>query len=416
MFKRSRIKIVASIMLVLVLLWGGTLGVIYASSYFEMTEQNREMLRVHADMYDLRRTDGVSLPQPEPAPSAGDRDFRRDFEDSPMFRLSTFYTVALSYGGEVLEIRNAQSTVYDDDTLARLAQEIVDGGKESGSRNSLAFYKKDKGGYELVAFMDNTLINESAVTLLRYTLIFGAVAMAIFLALSVFLARRIVDPLEESYKKQKRFISDAGHELKTPVSVVGACAELLSREIGDNRWLADIRYENERMGVLVGQLLELARTESVAHRAERIDLSRETAGEALPFESVAFERGLVLKCRIDSGITVVGSADRLKQLVSVLLDNAIRHSRDGGEVRLSLTREHGYACLSVINEGDGIPPEQREQIFERFWRADDARSGEDGHYGLGLAIAKAVVESHRGHIEVICENGLVEFRARIPIA
>lgn len=414
MFKRSRIKIVASIMLVLVLLWGGTLGVIYASSYFEMTEQNREMLRVHADMYDLWKTDGVSLPQPEPAPSAGDRVFRRDFEDSPMFRLSTFYTVALSYGGEVLEIRNAQPTVYDDDTLARLAQEIVDGGRESGRKKNLAFYKKDKGGYELVAFMDNTLINESAVTLLRYTLIFGAVAMAIFLALSIFLARRIVDPLEESYKKQKRFISDAGHELKTPVSVVGACAELLSGEIGDNRWLADIRYENERMGVLVGQLLELARTENVAHRAERIDLSRETAGEALPFESVAFERGLVLKCRIDSGITVVGSADRLKQLVSVLLDNAIRHSRDGGEVRLSLTRERGYACLSVINEGDGIPPEQREQIFERFWRADDARSGEDGHYGLGLAIAKAVVESHKGHIEVVCENGLVEFKARIP--
>lgn len=401
-------------MLVLALLWGGTLGVIYASSYFEMTEQNREMLEIHADMYTLAKTGDISVPQGEPAPNAGGHGFQRDFEDSPMFRLSTFYTVALTYDGEVLEIRNVQSTVYSDEMLSELAHDIVGGKKESGRKSNLAFYKKDKGGYELVAFMDNTVINESAVTLLRYTLIFGAVAMAMFLALSVFLAKKIVDPLEESYKKQKRFISDAGHELKTPVSVVGACAELLSREIGDNRWLADIRYENERMGVLVGQLLELARTENVARRAERVDLSRETAGEALPFESVAFERGLVLNCRIDSGITVVGSADQLKQLVSVLLDNAIRHCRNGGEVRLTLVKEHGYACLSVVNEGDGIPPEQREQIFERFWRADTARNGEDKHYGLGLAIAKAVVESHKGHIEVVCENGLVEFKARIP--
>ena len=167
--------------------------------------------------------------------------------------------------------------------------------------------------------------------------------MVLFFFLSVFLARKIVNPLEESYQKQKQFISDAGHELKTPVSVVSANAELLSREIGDNQWLQNIQYENERMGMLVGQLLDLARTENVTPQMEHIDFSRLVAGESLPFESVAFEKGLTLNTNITSNIGVIGNSTQLKQLVSILLDNAIRHSKDQGEVWLTLTKEHGFA-------------------------------------------------------------------------
>lgn len=149
--------------------------------------------------------------------------------------------------------------------------------------------------------MDNTIMEESVSTLFRYTLIFGGIAMVLFLFLSIFLAKKIVTPLEESYKKQKQFISDAGHELKTPVSVVSVNAELLSREIGDNQWLSNIQYENQRMGLLVSQLLQLARTENVLPQMERIDFSHLVIGESLPFESVAFEQGLVLKCEIEPG-------------------------------------------------------------------------------------------------------------------
>ena len=162
-------------------------------------------------------------------------------------------------------------------------------------------------------------------------------------------------PLEVSYQKQKQFISDAGHELKTPVSIVGANAELLSREIGNNQWLANIQYENERMGLLVSQLLELARTENVVPKMEHIDFSYLVNGETLPFESIAFEKGIVLHSNITGGISVVGSGDQLKQLVSILLDNAIRHSSGGNEVCLNLTRKQGAAILSVVNKGEEIP-------------------------------------------------------------
>ena len=414
MFKKSRRKIVAAIMSILVLLWVGTLGVIYASSYFEMTKQNEQMLEAHAEMYTINQS--VSeFPSFRPRPD-GNRDFNHKFNpESPRFQLSTFYSVAVSYDGEILEIKNGMSTVHTDEELVSLTESIIKSGRNNGTENNLAFYKTDKDGYTLVSFMDNTVINESAMTLFRYTLIFGGVALVLFFFLSLYLARRIVNPLEESYQKQKQFISDAGHELKTPVSVVSANAELLSREIGDNQWLQNIQYENERMGMLVGQLLDLARTENVAPQMEHIDFSRLVAGEALPFESVAFEKGLNLNTNIASDIGVVGNSTQLKQIVSILLDNSIRHSKGGDGVWLTLTKEHGFAKLSVINKGDEIPAEQREQIFERFYRVDTARNGEDKHYGLGLAIAKAIITSHNGHIEAQCYNGFVEFKVQIPI-
>ena len=416
MFKKSRRKIVAAIMSVLMLLWVGTLGIIYASSYFEMKKQNEQMLLAHAQMYNLPNAFDQMMPPNGPRPD-GNPGFKPGFDpESPKFQLSTFYSVAVSYKGEILEIKNDSPTVYTSDGLARMAKDIIKDGKSTGIKDNLTFLKTDKNGYILVVFMDNTVVNESAVTLFRYTLIFGGVALVVFFFLSVFLARKIVAPLEESYQKQRQFISDAGHELKTPVSVVSANAELLSRQIGDNQWLQNIQYENERMGLLVGQLLDLARTENVTPQMEHIDFSRLVAGEMLPFESVAFEKGLVLNSNITNGITVEGNSTQLKQLISILLDNAIRHSKPDGEVRLTLTKDHGITELSVINKGDEIPAEHRERIFERFYRVDTARNGEDKHYGLGLAIAKAIVDAHHGNIEVLCYNDLVEFRVSLPIS
>ena len=413
MFKKSRRKIVAAIMSVLVILWVGTLGVIYISSYIEMTKQNESMLRAHADMYVISQSSDNQPPE-KPARDDEMHGFEPGFTDTPRFKLTTFYTVAISDSGEVLEVRNAATTVYTDDELEAFALDVYKDGGDYGRKNNLAYYKADKGEYTLVTFMDNTVVNENALTLFRYTLIFGGAALVLFFFLSLFLARKIVKPLEESYNKQKQFISDAGHELKTPVAVVSANAELLSRELGDNRWLANIRYENERMGMLVTQLLELARTENVEPQKEHLDFSRLVEGEALPFESVAFEKGLTLSSNIAPEINVDGNSTQLRQLVSILIDNAVRHSEASGEVYLNLSAEHGNAKLSVINKGNEIPKEERERIFERFYRMDTVRNGEDKHYGLGLAIAKAIVISHKGSISVDCYDGLVEFNVKIP--
>lgn len=408
-------------MSILVCLFIGTLAVIYASSYFEVSATNYAMLERHAEMYMLSEYMDDNAPGNlppnmfEPVPNDPMNDpGGKHFENTPAFQLSTFYSVAVSEDGTVLAIDAAGGELYDEETLEQYATDILKGSSNRGTKGSLIFLVTERNGFTLVTFMDNTIMQESMTTLFRYTLVFGSVALVALFFLAVYLAKRIVKPLEESYQKQKQFISDAGHELKTPVSVVSANAELLSREIGDNQWLANIQYENERMGKLVGQLLELARTENVTPQTERLDFSRLVAGGSLPFESVAFEKGLVLNTEITDHIIVNGNSSQLSQLVSILIDNAIRHGQRGKEVTVTLTESRGMAVLTVINDGEPIPPDKMEQLFERFYRADEARNGEDKHYGLGLAIAKAIVTVHHGKIEVSCYDGKVCFTARIP--
>ena len=411
MFKKSKRKIVAAIMSALVLLFLGTLAVIYFSSYREVSSRNRDMLERYAQLYPMSvRPEDPK--QPDSAPAR--RPDGPRFEDTPAFRLSTFYSVAVSKDGGLLSVDNSGREVYTDEELGEYALEIVKSGKARGVKEHLIYVAVDKGGYTLVAFMDNTIVRDSMTTLFRYTLIFGGIAILALFFVAIFLANRIVRPLEESYRKQKQFISDAGHELKTPVSVVNANADMLRREIGENRWLSNIQYENTRMGALVTQLLELARTENVTPEMAEVELDRIVMGEALPFETVVFEKGAKLQCDVAEDLRVVGNADELRQLVSILLDNAVRHNAPGGSIRVELRREKAHAVLSVSNEGAPIPDEQQKHLFDRFYRADEARTGGDNHYGLGLAIAKAIVEAHHGQIAVSCPEGLVIFTVRIP--
>ncbi len=424
MFKRSKRKIVAAIMAVLALLYLGTLAVIYGSSYFEVSASNYEMLERYALMYSLEEQPGEDMPSKDadfPEKNSFDTDVLMDspdnlhFDEKPAFQLSTFYSVAISDSGEILAMDNETGTVYEDTVLQEYAFEIIDSQKDSGMKESLLYTVAVKDGYTLVAFMDNTIMQQSMTTLFRYTIVFGSIMMVALFFVAVYLAGRIVKPLEESHQKQKQFISDAGHELKTPISVIGTNADLLAREIGENKWLSNIQYENEKMGNLVSQLLALTRTENSDVPTEPLNFSRLVKGEALPFESVAFEKGLLLNYEIQDGLSVEGNRDQLKQLVSILLDNAICHGKNGKEISLTLKEEHGFARLSVINNGNEIPPSEREKLFERFYRGDTARNEKGGHYGLGLAIAKAIVTAHKGKIQVFCYDSRVEFAVLLPL-
>lgn len=412
MFKSSKRKIVAAILSVLVVLLFGSFCVIYLASYAQMTNENRQLLEQYVEEYSLR---GRDLAAEDPKAGQKEKDPGHPPAEPPALELSTFYSVAISKNGQVLKVDAADISTLDEDALTQLALAVIENGKSEGVESHLAYRTADKGGYTLVAFLDNTLILESAGTLITYTLIFGGVTLILLFFLARYLADRIVAPLEESYQRQKQFISDAGHELKTPVAVVNANVEILSREIGENQWLANIQYENQRMSALILQLLDLARTENVVPQMETIDLSRLVYGELLPFESVIYENGLVLESHIDENLHVVGNSVQLKQLTSILVDNAILHSADGKEIGLTLTKEKNSAVLIVSNDGEEIPKEQRKYMFERFYRLDTARTGEDKHYGLGLAIAKAITMTHKGSIDVRCQDGKVEFLVKLPL-
>ncbi len=406
MFKRSRWKIVLSILLTLILLFAGTVCVIYFASYIDMTNENRQLLEQYVEEYSL--SDGGTVN------STNRKPMNSGMPQSPRIELSTFYSVAISKSGQILQVDTSDISSLDESALTELAVEILSEGEMDGIEQNLLYRVADKGAYNLIAFMDNTVLMENSGTLLNYTLIFGAVAFVVIFFIAIFLANRIVAPLEESYKMQKQFVSDAGHELKTPVAVVNANAELLSRQVGENQWLSNIQYENERMSALISQLLDLARTENVAPPMETVDLSYLVYGEILPFEAIAFESGLSLEQDVDDDVYVYGNSIQLKQLVSILLDNAFRHSSNGNEIGFKLKNGKNHVHLSVVNDGEEIPAEQRKYLFERFYRVDEARTGETQNYGLGLAIAKAIVTTHKGSIQVQCSGGKVTFLVTLP--
>lgn len=423
MFKASQRKIILSIMLSVLTLFILTIGVILYFSVREIREKNQEMLDRYVEMYsldqnvneaentDLERKESGSAKEEKEAFSHKESVAERKSHlilDQPGGEFSTFYGVAIDSEENVLSISHEGKAMFSDAELRKMAKEVLKNGKASGKLGSLSYLVSERESYTLVAFMDNQVSEGGLRNLLRYILLIGGMALLFLFALSLYLSGQIIKPLKENDEKQKRFISDAGHELKTPIAVIATNAELLSREIGEKEWLSNILYENRRMGDLVKQLLTLSRVENAEVSMEEVNLSRIVTGESLALESIAFEKGKILQTEIEENIRMMGNVSQLTQLCSILLDNAISYS-SGEKIDLQLMREGQEIVFFVKNEGEAIPEEKQKALFGRFYRMDEARNADGKHYGLGLSIAKAVAEKHKGRISVSCKEGKVRF-------
>lgn len=418
MFKKSKIKIIASIMTIMTLLLAGTFGVIYFSSYSEMSQRDEQMLERYTHIYGQEGNPSKSDEKRIQDEGDNQNDNRDDApppkpEDEREYDAVAFYSVCFDSENNVKDIDNGRQSMPDSD-LTDMAKSAIDSNEEKGKLNGYNYLVQKTDDYTLVVFMDRSGFDKNISTLLKFTLIFGAVSLVIVFALSVLLANLIIRPLEKNHEAQKRFISDAGHELKTPVTVISTNAEVLAGEIGENRWLSNIVYENERMSILIKQLMTLAKTDKNELKLEKVDFSHIVIGEILPFESIAFDKGIEIDYdKVEDEICVNGNSSQLSQLVSILIDNAIEHST-GGDIEVKLLKNHNKAVLKVINNGEEIPEEKRILLFDRFYRVNEARNDDGGnHYGLGLSIAKSIVEAHKGEITVDCKDGRVIFEVSL---
>ena len=229
-------------------------------------------------------------------------------------------------------------------------------------------------------------------------------------------SKMIVKPVEETFEKQKQFISDASHELKTPLAVIEANSDVLENEIGKNKWIDYIQNETESMNNLINELLLLAKIENVDNVKEykQLNLSKEVEIILSMFESMAYEKQVIIKSKINENITMNGNKEDIEHIVSTLTDNAIKHTEAQKEVVVELKKEKNEIILEVKNMGDLIPEKEREKIFERFYRIDKSRNRNEKRYGLGLAIAKSTIEKYNGKIEVFYKDNYTVFRVTIP--
>ncbi|MCR4893893.1 MAG: HAMP domain-containing histidine kinase [Eubacteriales bacterium] len=412
MFKLTRKRITAVFTAGMLIFVCIILAAVYIQSWADTERRNGDDLERYVRNY---RLDGQSDQQSSAPPEAAGVGKENHGEKDPGFAASAFYSVAFAPDGTVLRIDNTDGAYMSDDELAELARETLASGGTEGKSSLLMWKVAEKDGFTLVAFL-NISNSRTVLNSLQRVIVYTAAASLIVLPFAAYWAAgAIVRPLEENDRRQKQFISDAGHELKTPIAVISTNAELLSREGTKSEWLDNIRYENDRMGKLVREMLDLSRAESTGPVMEQLDLSRLAEGEALPFESVAFENGHELVCDIEKDISVRGDRLRLCQAVSILLDNAVQHSLPGGRIELSLKKEHHSAVLRVSNPAQEISREAMENLFERFYRADGSRTGDGKNYGLGLAIAKAIAQAHQGTIEASFEDGIMTFTFSVPV-
>ncbi|MCC8169838.1 MAG: GHKL domain-containing protein [Oscillospiraceae bacterium] len=366
----------------------------------------------------------------EPLSGNGDNtppdDLPPDIESAPEAELS--FAVHADSEGNVMDVD--LFFYLSEDFYTEKVPEIIASQNEEGTvKNNGKYWKyqyaETDEGYTVV-FTDITVEHGILRNLVLILLLVGLAAIVLVLLIGLYSATRSIKPIEESYNKQKQFVADASHELKTPLTTINTNIDVLLSHgesiINDEKkWLLYIKSEAERMTKLTNDLLYLARIDHDENNVifERVSFSDAIENVILTMEAVVFEKNIKLYYDITPEIYVYSASEQLKQLVMILLDNAIKYTPPQGDITIKLVREQksSNAVLTVKNTGKGIDSEDMKQIFERFYRADKSRARDSGGYGLGLAIAKAITEASKGSISVDSKKDeYTQFTVKLPIA
>lgn len=276
--------------------------------------------------------------------------------------------------------------------------------------------KQGRSGRYVVLISVYPAIRASIPTVAASLILAGA-GIALLILLTKLLSRRLVRPVEQLLESEKKFMSNASHELKTPLTVISANTQLLAEEIGENRHLQYIRQETDQMITMVNKMLTLMRLDSPIEQTvfQKFRVDEALLDVIFPMESVAYEKNLTMDVVVEEEMYLTGDADQIRNLMTILLDNAISYTPEGGRIHIHADIRGRRFLLSVSNTGEPIPKEQREKLFERFFRADEARANGGSHFGLGLSIAGSIVSNHHGKIWVESRDGQNIFQVMLPV-
>lgn len=344
-------------------------------------------------------------------------------EPAPVSAVPLF-VAHVNIDGTITALKKDSITI-EEEVLEAAVEEVMNSPDADGilKELSLRYLKRLTPIGTRIVFADSSYSQASLQSMLLISSCVLAGSLGAFFLISLLLAHWALRPVEKAWDQQRQFIADASHELKTPLTVILANINILLTHRQDTidgqlKWLNNTQMEASRMKELVDNLLFLAKsdTEEAPAVLSEFDLSDAFLSCLLPFESVAFEEGIILDEAIEPGIHMTGDEGRLKQLFIILLDNACKYAGKTGQVRIALKKKQGAITLSVHNSGTLIPNGDLEHIFERFYRSDKSRARTEGGYGLGLAIAKSIVDTHHGRITVrSSESEGTVFHVSFPI-
>ena len=316
----------------------------------------------------------------------------------------------------VTDIHTDNNPAVDDKMAFKYASDVFGSPEGFGYKGNYMYLNTRRGDTSLIVFIDFQKELDDAITVATVSMVVGSVTMILILIPVYWLSKWAMKPIARNMQKQKQFITDAGHELKTPLAIISADAEVLEMCEGENEWVTSIKNQTERMSELVKNLVTLSKADEVKKRRQalRFNLSEAVADTASGFETSAKHAGRNFAVNIVPDIYYRGEESEIRQLISILCDNAIKYSDEQGIVSLNVYKSGKNVIIDMYNTCEHVEPETVSRLFDRFYRADESRSRETGGYGIGLSIAKAIVGRHKGKIRAFT-NGTTAITFKITL-
>lgn len=390
-------------------------GTINAINIIQTENKTNELINIILDH------DGV-LPRDFKGPKIKPKDdfnkmdspFRFEYSKETPFQTRYFSIKFFDNGDTVIDIKNIASIDYLE--ASDLAELVINSGKTSGYKGIYKFKISEKDGYKLLVFLDCRkdilVIRDFAIV----SIFVGILFLILVLILLSILSKRAIKPFIESMEKQKRFITDAGHEIKTPLAIISANTEVIEMYNGENEWTQSIRNQVNRLSELIKSLLSLAKMDENDFNLEMEEFS---CGDVVcnlvdNFDALFNNKNLDLQKNIDSSLKMVGNRNDFYNLISILLDNSVKYTPDGGKIEIFFGKKDNKVEFSILNTCEEFLQGDLRYLFDRFYRLDNSRSREGGGYGIGLSIAESIVKAHKGKITAIGKGNEVCFRFLLP--
>jgi len=341
-----------------------------------------------------------------------------NFQVTPETPFETrYFIVELTDRQEIESVDLEHIAALDRRTVVDTISRVLDAGTERGYVDYYRFGVFHSGdGGSTVIVMDSFLQLQGAYSILRISISVAVVCTLIVFILILFFSKRAIRPFVENLERQRQFVTDASHELKTPLAILSADLGLIEDSCRGNQWLKSAKMQIFRLDKLIKDLVELARTEETVKgdTVTEFSVSEIACACVDAFCPLAEAEGKTLTAEIEGGIYIRGVQDNLFRLCSILLDNAVKYCDPDGNIRMTLTRKGRNAYISVSDPCANLDPAQLPRYFDRFYRADSSRTRATGGYGIGLSTAKAIVTRHRGRISSHYADGVITFTAVIP--
>lgn len=389
MIKKLRIKLIAasmaSLFLVLFVI-GGIVGILNYRKIVNDADRILEVLGENAGKF----------PQKFPGEK---KDGRYGMSPELPYE-SRYFSVLLDENGSIILTDTSKIVSIDTEKAMEYASKLWEKEKEKGFLDDYRYWRCSYNEEVRIIFLDCRRQLDNFHNFLLTTFGVSSLGLLSVFILMVYLSARIVKPFSDNYEKQKRFITDAGHELKTPLAIIEADTEVLEMDFGENEWLQDIHGQTKRLADLTNALVVLSRMEEEENRDMKIELPLSDIVEEVchTFRAPAKVQEKSLVNAIEPMISMKGDEKAIRGLVTILLDNAVKYTNNKGQISVTLKKKKNRIYLSVFNTTEHISKEQISHLFDRFYRTDASRNSQTGGYGLGLSIAVATVDSHRGKI------------------